>query len=216
MIKLICFDMDGMIFEHFNFWLELHKAYGTEEEGKILTETYLYTNYGKLVKEVIGRLWKDKPANVFYKLIKEQNYMPGVVETIRALNNKGYKIAILSSGPRKLGERAKDELGIDFVYANSLDIKDGKVTGSTDMKNWPMRSGNKAEALRELCRNHHSDLKDVIVVVHDRNDIKMAKTAGHAIAFNPVNKELLKYCNKVVSGKDLSEILPEIESFEKR
>jgi len=39
--KLIVFDMDGIIFEHINFWLELHKAYGTHEEGAKLTKNWL-------------------------------------------------------------------------------------------------------------------------------------------------------------------------------
>lgn len=51
--KLICFDMDGVIFEGVNFWLELHKKFGTFEEGKILTEKYLYSDYNKLVEEVV-------------------------------------------------------------------------------------------------------------------------------------------------------------------
>ncbi|MEA3429992.1 MAG: HAD family phosphatase [Nanoarchaeota archaeon] len=216
MTKLICFDMDGMIFEHSNFWLELHKEFDTLEEGKVLTETYLYTNYETLVKEVIGRLWKNKPAEKFYELIKKQNYMPGVVQTITTLKEKGFKIAIISSGSKTLAERAQKELGIDFIYTNTLEIKDGKVTGSIDMDNWPIRAGNKAEALRELCTIHNIDLKDVIVVVHDTNDVKMAKTAGFAIAFNPINEEILKYCNSVISGKDIQDILPEIESFENR
>ena len=35
MPTLICFDMDGVIFEHRNFWLELHKVFGTLEEGRL-------------------------------------------------------------------------------------------------------------------------------------------------------------------------------------
>ena len=53
MIKLIVFDMDGVIFEHYNFWLELHKSYDTHEEGLKLTNKYLKTDYQKLVGEVI-------------------------------------------------------------------------------------------------------------------------------------------------------------------
>lgn len=207
-MKLIVFDMDGMIFKHCNFWVELHKAFGTWEKGKELTKLYLNTNYELLVKEVIGKLWKGKDASEYFQLIKEQEYLPGVYEVMRELKKRGYKIGIISSGPKDLALRAKEELGIDYIYANSLEIVDSRVTGSTDMKNWPIRSGNKAEALRELCRVNKIDYKDVIVVVHDDNDISMAKTAGFAIAFNPLSEELVKYCNKVIVGNDLREILP--------
>ncbi|MBI4450914.1 hypothetical protein HY642_02985 [Candidatus Woesearchaeota archaeon] len=40
MPKLVVFDMDGVLFQHHNFWIELHKALGTWEEGKLLTQKY--------------------------------------------------------------------------------------------------------------------------------------------------------------------------------
>ena len=61
--------MDGVIFEHRNFWLELHKAYGTYKEGIELTKKYLATDYQKLVDEVIGRVWKNKPAQYYFDLV---------------------------------------------------------------------------------------------------------------------------------------------------
>ena len=54
--KLICFDMDGVIFKDINFWLELHKAFGTFGLGKWLTKRYLHADYGRLVEEVVVKL----------------------------------------------------------------------------------------------------------------------------------------------------------------
>jgi len=54
--KLVCFDMDGVIFKDINFWLKLHKAFGTSEQGKELTKRYLHADYNKLVEEVVVRL----------------------------------------------------------------------------------------------------------------------------------------------------------------
>lgn len=207
MTKLIVFDMDGVIFEHFNFWIELHRAYGTYEEGIELTKKYIKTNYQKLVEEVIGRLWKDNPASVYFDLIAKVGYALGAKETIAEVKKRGYKIAIISSGPSDLAERAMKELGIGYIYANKLLIKGDKVAGSKSMEYWPIRMGNKADALRDLCKKHHLFLRDVVVVVHEENDIKMARSAGTAIAFNPTSEELRKYCNVVVEAKDLQEIL---------
>jgi phosphoserine phosphatase len=208
--------MDVMIFEHFNFWLELHKVYGTYEEGLELTKKYLKTDYKRLVEEVIGRLWKDKPAPVYFDLIKRIRYLPGVKETISELKKRGYKIAIISSGPSDLAERAKKELGIDYAYTNKLLIKNNNIAGSKEMKYWPVRDDNKQEALREFSREHSLFLKDVIVVAHGENDISMAKSAGFVVAFNPESKELEKYSNIIIKGKDLREILKVIDTFEKR
>jgi len=83
--------MDGVIFEHFNFWLELHKAYGTYEEGLELTNKYVKTDYNRLIKEVVGRLWKAKPAKIYFDLIKRIDYFPGVFKTLIELKKRGIK-----------------------------------------------------------------------------------------------------------------------------
>jgi len=214
--KLIVFDMDGIIFEHTNFWLELHKVYGTYNEGIELTNRYLKTNYQKLVDEVVGRLWKGKDIDKYLKLIKNVKYKEGVKETIKMLKRRGYKTAIISSGPKELAERAMKEVGIDYIYANQLVFENGKVKGTTDIKHWPIRYGNKGESLRILCTKHKIDLKDVIVVCNENNDIKMARSAGLAIALNPTEDEIKRYCNVIIENGTLKDILKVIDKFEQR
>jgi phosphoserine phosphatase len=194
--------------------MELHKAYGTFEEGLELTKKYVKTDYEKLVKEVIGRLWKNKPADVYFRMVNEAEYVPGAVETLKALKSRGYKTAIVTSGPSDLAKRAQKELGIDYIYSNHLETENGKITGSIDMKNWPLRYGNKGEIMRKLCDEHNIDYKDCIVVCNEDNDIKMARTAGFAIAFCPVDDEIKKYCNLIIDKRDLTLILKPIAEFE--
>lgn len=214
MYKLIVFDMDGVIFPHFNFWMELHKAFGTYEEGLDLTKKYLKINYSKLVDEVVGKLWKNKSAKPYFDLVKKQKYLPGVKETFNELKKKGYKIAIISSGPSHLAKKAQKDLNIDYIYTNELVIKDNKVIGKFK---WPIGDAKKAVSLRKFCEMHHTLLKDCIVICHGENDIKMAKIVGFSIAFNPTTEELKKVCNFVIEkAKNLKEILPVIEKFEKR
>lgn len=105
--KAIVFDMDGVIFQHNNFWIELHKAFNTLEEGMKLTKKYIKTDYLKLVKEVIGRLWKGKPSKIYLDLINSQEYNPHAHEAIDELKKRGYKIIIISSGSYDLALRAK-------------------------------------------------------------------------------------------------------------
>ena len=51
--KLICFDMDGVIFKDINFWMSLHKEFGTLEQGKELTAKFLHTDNDRLDEEVV-------------------------------------------------------------------------------------------------------------------------------------------------------------------
>jgi len=210
MNKLICFDMDGVIFEHKNLWLELHKRYGTLEEGLELTEKYVKTNYAKLVEEVVGRLWKGKSEEVFLDLINSVQYIEGASELFHFLKQEGYKIAIISSGPKRLAQRAQKDHKIDYIYTNELVFKDGVATGEFI---WPIGNDSKAVVLRKLCEDHNIDFKDCIVVGHDHNDIKMARTAGFTIGFEPDDKEFIKYCNTIVDKKDLKEIIEIIKKI---
>lgn len=211
--KLICFDMDGVLFEHRNVWLELHKRLGTFEEGEALTDKYLKNDYSKLVDEVVGRLWKGKPAQPYLDIINEMRYLKGVPETMNVLKANGYKISIISSGSLHAAMRAQTELGVDYISANELVIKDDVIIG--DFK-WPVAYDRKAVVLKQLAEDHNLHLSETIVVGDSPNDIKMMRLAGLGIAFCSESEELKKVANIVIDTPDLREILPHIAEFENK
>lgn len=215
MKKLIAFDMDGVIFEHHNFWMELHKAFGTLEEGIALTKQYVKTNYDKLVQEVIGRLWKDKPAKPYFDLIANHKYVDGANETFKALKRNGHTTMLITSGPYDLALRAKNELGVDYIFANRLPIESGKVVGTSEMGYWKIRDDRKVEPLEEIRANLKIDGRDVIAVIHDKNDIKLAKhvkeIGGEVIGFMfEPHPEVEENCTKIVRSANLTDILVHI------
>src|SRR3989344_4353495 len=128
--KLVVFEMDGVLFEHTDFWPDLQRKLGTYEQSKKLTEKYLYDDYRKLIGEFIEKLWKGMDAKSFFELIEEMEYTPGTKECISDLKEKGIKTAIISSGEKHLALRAQKELGIDYIFSNELVIKKNKITGS--------------------------------------------------------------------------------------
>jgi len=211
MTKLICFDMDGVIFQDRNFWKRVHQAFNTLEQGLALEKKYLYTNYEKLVDEVVNKLWQGKPISLIKKEVKKVKYTKGAKETIKKLKKRGYKTAIITSSEKHLAQRAQKELNIDYIYFNELVVKNGKLTGEFKPH---VRQNSKQLILKKLCQKHNIDFKDVIIVGDDKNDIKMAKMAGFAIAFNPKSEKLVKYCNLVIRESDLTKILKPIKKFE--
>lgn len=208
--KLIIFDMDGVIFQHDNFWFLLHKTYKTYEEGKELTKKYLQTDYARLVEEVVNRLWKGKPAKPYYDLIKKAKYNKGVKETFRTVTNLGLKTAIISSGPSDLALRAKKDLKINYLLTNKLVIKDKKITGKFV---WPIAEGHdkKVKALKKICKEAKVKLKDCIAVLDDKNDVELAKAVGYSISFNSSSKKLDIAADKVIRIRDLTKVLKEIQ-----
>ncbi len=212
-MKLIVFDMDGVIFKHTNFWLELHKKMGTYEEGKKLTEKYLYTDYPKLVDEVVGKLWKGRDAKPFFELIDELEYTDGAKECISELKERGFKTAIISSGEKHLALRAQKELGIDFVYSNELVIKNKKITGDFI---WPIGADSKEIILKQMCESLKISEKEVVFVGHDESDLKMAKivsdAGGLVIGFMP-EENFMNLADEVIETEDLWKIVDIIENI---
>ena len=207
--KLVVFDMDGVIFEDDNFWARMHIAYKTEDPGFELTEKYLKTNIKKLADEVIGKLWKGKPADKFYELIKTAKYNPGAKETIAKLKEMGIKTAILTSGPIHLAQRAKEELGIDLVRGNEIIIKDGKITGEY---NWlSLEYPHKGESFLGICLELGIKPEDAVAVGDNDQDIYKFEKAGLSIAFNSGSIELKNHADLIIEENNLKKILEFVE-----
>ncbi|MBI4016476.1 MAG: haloacid dehalogenase-like hydrolase [Candidatus Aenigmarchaeota archaeon] len=209
---IVVFDMDGVIFGHRNFWLELHKAWETLEEGNILTKKYLHSDYGRLVAEVVNRLWEGKPQESYDELVAVQQYVTGAREAVEGIIKKGYRTAIITSGPYNLALRAQIELGVDDIIANRLIFKNGVHVGTTDMTLWPVQNDEKVLPLQELCKKHNISANNVTAVIHDTNDIRLAEyvkaSGGKVIGFMyEPHTEVEKHCDVVVREKDLRAIL---------
>lgn len=101
-----------------------------------------------------------------------------LVSTLKAL---GYRTAILSGGFTWFGHWLQEKLGIDHVYANELEIEQGKVTGrvSGDIVN----GQRKAALLRHIAAQEGISLEQVIAVGDGANDLPMLGAAGLGIAF---------------------------------
>jgi phosphoserine phosphatase len=93
----------------------------------------------------------------------------------------GFKTAILSGGFTYFGHFLQQKLGFDYVYANELDIRDGKVTG--EVVGTIVNGERKAELLREIAAREGVRLEQTIAVGDGANDLPMLSIAGLGIAF---------------------------------
>ena len=204
--KLICFDLDGVFFKDINFWMELHKAFGTSEEGKRLTELYLKTDYDRLVEEVVVKLWKGMDAKPYFDLVKSLEYLPGVAQLMEHVKEKDYVTAIISASAIDCARRVQHDYGMDHIYANELVIKDGKVSGEFI---WPIGSGSekKAEIIKHLCTDLGISTKEVIYIGDTDFDIEAFKEVGLSIAFNCASDNLKAVATHVVESSDLSDVI---------
>ena len=128
----------------------------------------------------------------------------GAERLISTLKNLGYKIAILSGGFTYFGNILKEKLGIDYVYANELEIKDGKLTGHAVGE--IVDAEKKAELLQSIADQESISLQQVIAVGDGANDLPMLNLAGLGIAFHAKPK-VKKGARQAISTLGLDSIL---------
>jgi phosphoserine phosphatase len=198
--------MDGVIFKDINFWLELHKKFGTYEKGVELTKKYLHSNYNKLVEEVVGKLWKGKSATSYSELVNAIEYLPGVKTTFDFVHSRDLITAIISASSIDVARRVQKDYGIDHLYANELVIQNGKISGEFV---WPIGAGKelKAKIIRDLCTDLKIKPSEVIYIGDSDTDIEAFKEVGFSIAFNSSSENLKKVASVVVEGEDLSKVI---------
>ena len=128
----------------------------------------------------------------------------GAERLVSTLRNLGYRTAILSGGFSFFGERLKQRLGIDFVFANELEIKAGKLTGR--VLGEIVDGARKAELLRSLASQEGLRLEQTIAVGDGANDLPMLDAAGLGIAFHAKPK-VKASAEQVISNLGLDGIL---------
>ena len=137
-------------------------------------------------------LLKGLPESTLEEVASTLRRSEGAETLITQLRRFGYKTAILSGGFNYFAEKLQKQLGIYYVYANSLPIRDGVVTGEVEE---PIVDGQrKAELLRELADREGISLEQTIAVGDGANDLPMLSIAGLGIAFRA--KPLVKQSAK--------------------
>jgi phosphoserine phosphatase len=202
-LGLVLFDMDGVLFEGKNFWLDLHLAYGTEEEGLALASRYLETDYDSLAEAVAGKLWKGRPAAPYWSLVKERAYQPGVRELFATLRARGLRSAVVSSGPYHLAERARCELEIDAIRANRLLFDSDWLSGQVEVQ---VRDHEKLSAGRSLMAELGVPPEATAFVGESDSDVSLAETVALPIAYDPVSERLIKVCRHVLRYGELGRL----------
>lgn len=181
--RLVCFDMDSTLVET-ECIDQLAERAGVGAEVRAITESAMRGEID--FKESFTRrvaLLKGLDSSVMQEIAENLPVTEGADRLIRILKQYGYKIAILSGGFTYFGNYLKNKFGIDYVYANDLEIgPDGKLTGNYvgDI----VDGRRKAQMLRLIAQMENIDLQQVIAVGDGANDLPMLNIAGLGIAYH--------------------------------
>ncbi len=179
--RLVAFDMDSTLIQ-IEVVDELARVAGCGEEVvRITAETMAGTcDFTTSLRRRVALL-KGLPESALHSLADRLPLTAGAERLLLTLKALGYRTAILSGGFEFFGERLRDRLGIDHLYANRLELQDGQLSGRVLE---PVIDGDgKAQLLRDLALREGVALEQVIAVGDGANDLPMLSIAGLGIAF---------------------------------
>jgi len=179
--RLVAFDMDSTLIEA-EVIDELAKLAGVGEQVSAITERAMRgeIDFNESFRARVALL-KGLEEAALQQVAGRLKITEGAEHLIATLRTLGYKTAILSGGFTYFAHHLQARLGMDYVYANELDIVDGRVTGN--IVGTIVDGERKAELLRQLAREEGVDLQQVIAVGDGANDLPMLSIAGLGIAF---------------------------------
>lgn len=183
MRRLICFDMDSTLIQT-ECIDELAARAGVGDQVKAITERAMRgeIDFKESFAERVALL-KGLDQSVMREIAESMPITEGVPRLMSVLKRCGYKIAILSGGFTYFGEYLQRQYGIDYVYANELEIDDnGKLTGRYVGE--VVDGKRKAELLRLIAQVEKVNLAQTIAVGDGANDLPMISEAGLGIAFH--------------------------------
>jgi phosphoserine phosphatase len=215
--RLIVLDAD-MTFLQCEVIDELGKLAGVGEEMAGITHQAMNGEIdfkSALLKRV--KLLKGLPVESLHQLSNSLPLTPGAETLVNILKHLGYKIALVSGGFQFFIDKIRDSYGLDYGFANHLQIIDGKVSG--ELEGQIIDAEAKEKILVSLAEKERFSLRQVVAVGDGANDIKMLARAGLGIAFNAkpivqrqahasINQSNLKLILYFlgISGKELKEL----------
>ena len=183
MRRLICFDMDSTLIQA-ECIDELARRHGVYDQVAAITERAMRgeIDFKESFTERVALL-KGLDISVMHDIAEHLPITEGTDRLMSVLKTCGYKIAILSGGFTFFGEYLQRRYGIDYVYANELEVgEDGRLTGRYVGEIVDGR--RKADLLKLIAMTEHVNLAQTIAVGDGANDLPMLLEAGLGIAFH--------------------------------
>ena len=180
--RLICFDMDSTLIET-EVIDELAERAGVGDAVREITARAMRgeIDFRESFTERVALL-KGLDVSVMEEIARNLPITEGLERMMTILKRVGYKTAILSGGFTYFGNYLRQKYGFDYVYANELEIEQGKLTGRYVGE--VVDGRHKAELLRLLCQFEEINIAQSVAVGDGANDLPMLNLAGLGIAFH--------------------------------
>jgi phosphoserine phosphatase len=180
--RLIVFDMDSTLIQT-EVIDELAELCGVGPEVKAITHRAMNgeIDFDESLKLRVSKL-KGLETSRMQEILEKLPLTQGVEEFIKTIKSLGYKVALISGGFNFFADALKVKLGLDYSFANELEIVDGKLTGH--VTGTIVNANQKAILVKLIAQQENISLEQVVAIGDGANDLPMLATAGLGIAFH--------------------------------
>ncbi|HEY6878946.1 MAG TPA: phosphoserine phosphatase SerB [Polyangiales bacterium] len=180
--RLIVMDMDSTLIQQ-EVIDELAVTLGVQQQVSAITERAMNgeLDFDQSLRERV-RLLKGTPVSALSDVLARIELTPGAADLVRVLRRLGYRTAVISGGFIEVVEPIRQQLGLDYAFANTLEARDGVLTG--EVVGTIINRQRKADLLEQIAKTERIELDQVIAVGDGANDLDMLARAGLGIAFN--------------------------------
>lgn len=213
---LVAFDMDGTLLDGRVIY-NIGSKFGLLDKVEEIIKSPMVP-YERSLR--VARLLKGLSAQEIMEIVEAIPIMEGAAETIKRLKDRNFKVGIISDSYTLATRIVARKLGMDFHVANSLEIRDGVITGFLRMAmGWEKigcyckQSVCKRYHLIYLAKKYGLNLSSTAAIGDSAGDLCMLESAGIGILFNPKENYIQENVDHVVLGKDLRLVLNYLESF---
>ena len=192
--RLMAMDMDSTLvgIETIDEIADIH---GIRKQVAEITEKAMYGEIDfseGLIQRVA--LLKGLDHGVLQRVYDERLiFNPGAEKMLKQVKTAGIKTMLISGGFTFFTDKLKDRLGLDYAFANKLEIANGRLTGR--LVGEVFGAKGKGQALNKICNELGFRKENLIAIGDGANDLPMFAEAGVSIAYHakPIVQENATY-----------------------
>lgn len=206
-IRLVVFDMDGVLTAHPSSWEYVHHAMGVDNSENLRLYRTGRISYMDFLRSDVNLWISRNPGITSGDVIRILDTIPlreNLGRTVSEIRDSGAATAIVSGGIYWLARRIADQAAFDQVYANMiLTDSTGRIIPDGNVMVEPR---HKDRSITEIQKKLGISEAETASVGDTTQDAAMFMHSAVSIAFNSVDGRLSTMASHTAHGNDLLEI----------